>query len=74
MIIDRPSQSSQHRARKESKEAAMAQLSMNLTPAETMKDLKELSLLSAGIPLDTDRKVEMGLVGVTANNLVVELL
>ena len=78
-MVDKPSQSSQHRARKERKEAAMAQMSKNLTPTEVkcynnMKDLKELSLLSAEIPLDTGRKVEMGLVGVTANNLVVKLL
>jgi hypothetical protein len=54
------------------KEALLAQLAKSLTPAEikfynSMKDLKELSLLSAEILSDEGRYVETALVGATGN-------
>jgi hypothetical protein len=62
--IDKPARSSQHRGRKDDhkvrKEALLAQLAKRLTPAEikfynSMKDLKELSLLSVEILSDEGR-------------------
>ena len=51
----------------------MALLSKGLTPAEVhfyneMKDLQELSLMSADAPSDEARSVEFGLVGAAGNN------
>jgi hypothetical protein len=74
--IDKPSRSSEHRGRKVShstrKEALLAQLSKQLTPAEVklyndMKDLKELSLLCADMPSKVARTVETGLVSASGN-------
>jgi hypothetical protein len=54
------------------KEALLAQLSKQLTPAEVksyndMKDLKELSLLYVDMPSEVARAVETGLVGAAGN-------
>jgi hypothetical protein len=54
------------------KEALLAQLAKRLTPAEimfynSMKDLKELSLLSAKFVSDEGRYVETALVGTAGN-------
>jgi hypothetical protein len=74
--IDKPTRSSQYRGRKDDhkvrKEALLAQLAKRLTPAEikfynSMKDLKELSLLSAEILSDEGRYVETALVGAAGN-------
>jgi hypothetical protein len=74
--IDKPTRSSQHRGRKDDhkvrKEALLVQLAKRLTPAElkfynSMKDLKELSLLSAEILSDEGRYVETALVGAAGN-------
>jgi hypothetical protein len=74
--IDKPTRSSQHRGRKDDhkvrKEALLAQLAKRLTPAEikfynSMKDLKELSLLSAKILSDEGRYVETALVDAAGN-------
>jgi hypothetical protein len=74
--IDKPTFSSQHRGGKDDhkvrKDALLAQLAKRLTPAEvnfynSMKDLKELSLLSAEILSDEGRFVETALVGVAGN-------
>jgi hypothetical protein len=74
--IDKPSCSSEHRGTKDwhstRKEALLAQLSKQLTPAEVkfyndMKDLKELSLLCADMPSEVARAVETGLVGAAGN-------
>jgi hypothetical protein len=74
--IDKPTRSSQHRGHKDDhkvrKEALLAQLAKRHTPAEikfynSMKDLKELSLLSAEILSDEGRYVETALVGATGN-------
>jgi hypothetical protein len=74
--IDKPTRSSQHRGRKDDhkvrKDALLAQLAKRLTPAEikfynSMKDLKELSLLSAEILSDEGRYVETALVGAAGN-------
>jgi hypothetical protein len=74
--IDKPTRTSQHRGPKdnhrERKDALLAQLAKRLTPAEikfynSMKDLKELSLLSAEILSDEGRYVETALVGAAGN-------
>jgi hypothetical protein len=74
--INKPTCSSQYRGRKDDhkvrKEALLAQLAKRLTPAEimfynSMKDLKELCLLSAEILSDEGRYVETALVGAAGN-------
>jgi hypothetical protein len=74
--IDKPTRSSQHRGHKDDhkvrKEALLAQLAKRLAPAEikfcnSIKDLKELSLLSAEILSDEGRYVEIALVGAAGN-------